>query len=334
MPYLAKHPAAKDMSELLGIISTAQLQWNTYATLLGSAYTKAYKKHEDAIKDTQDKAKMRTEMAYWVLSLLCVSLAGDLTGGLMGPWAAGASTAAAQRMVTMISGAVSGGSGMVTQKVIDENKGNGALHLAPVKSPLEFWQDMLGEIGVYASRIRDTVEEHMRIADNDPFKSHFGRPNFVRNAVDTSPFLRDYPTDNDMPDDKETQRVAELGLWIAWANTLNASYWKGRTDPLRDGLDYGNRREAPYLLELRGMGPVVARLQELGAAHLGTMIVVKETPLRNFKETVLDVPKLRISWCCRSVDGARREAFPEQCWRSRQRPEENLHQCERGTTSF
>jgi len=291
--YDPKTDAAKEVKRLEGDISTAQDQWNTYATILGAAYKKAFEEHRDAIKKVQEKYRLAAESAYWVLSLLCVSHAGGVVGGLMAPWVARAGEKAAKRIgITMtngISGTFSQGAQMLAQRGVDKSKSPDAEFKPPMKDPVDFWQDLLIEIGLACSTLRRDIEGWMKDLDRE---SKAPIPHLETARVRQSPLLRDYPLT--MPDKAKLEQEAELGLWIAWANVRDVDYWKTRVDTVST-TDSPRRKWGIAIDEIRRLQPVIDRLKYLGAAPLGTKTVEKPMLVGSMSETILDINKLRIA---------------------------------------
>jgi hypothetical protein len=296
--YLPKTPTAQKYKVIMDAIDTAQHSWNTYVTQLGRGYREAYKKHDKAIGDIKEKYRLAAESAYWVLSLLCVSFAGGMVGGLMAPWVnrAGESAAkdaidSATRQRNFVSGTVGGITTGVTQKGIDATKPDPQDFKPAVKEPLDYWQDLFGEVGLCCGALRDEVQERMKLVDNASFP--LGWEDDVMKLMDV-PLLKDIPSRSDMPDPAKVEREAELGMWIAWANVRDIDYWKTRIDTVANE-DAGRRKKGIYMDELRKLQPVVDRLKDLGALPLGTRTVNKPMVVGSQKETFLDIPKLRIA---------------------------------------
>ena len=288
MAYIPSTSAGKEVHMLMGELSTAQHQWNTYATQLGRGYTAAYKEHETAIKAVQEKYRLAAESAYWVLSLLCVAFAGGIAGGLMAPWVEKAGSLRARTILDEMSQTVAQGT---TQKGLEATRSGADPFKPAMKSPLEYWQDMHGEIGLCFSDLRASVEAWMSAADSDP---RYSNPTpGIKKFVQT-PLLRDAP--KDMPDEKKIAREAELGMWIAWAHVRDIDYWKERVDAVtnNEGRHYREAYTDKYMKEFQLLQPIVDRLKSLGVPALGTSTAkpgLFAGPSR--AETVLDINKLR-----------------------------------------
>ena len=287
MVYQPKTGASKEINKLMADLSTAQFQWNTYATQLGRGYTAAYQEHEDAIKKINEQYRLAAEAAYWVLSLLCVSAAGGVAGGLMAPWATRAGLVAAR---TTVSETIQSMTGQIAQKGLDATKPAEAGFKPVVKSPLLYFQDMLGEIGICFSALRDELEAWMKSVDEDTWPAN---PSDGINKFLQAPIIKDYPRTKDMPNEKKLAREAEIGMWIAWANVRDIDYWKTRIDTVSDKWA-GRRTKGLHMDDLRKLQPVVDRLRTLEAAALGTRTVEKPMVVGSMKETFLDITRLRL----------------------------------------
>ncbi len=228
MTYLPKTKAGQEIHVLMGELSSAQHQWNTYATQVGRGYTTAYGWHDDTVKKVQERLRLAAESAYWLLSLLCVSFAGGLVGGLMAPWVSRAGSMTAR---TMLSETMQSQAQSITQKGLEQTRPGESPFRPALKSPLQYWQDMQGEIGLCFSALRGAVEEWMKKVDNDPRAS---TPSAVINEFMQKPLLKDAPKDEDMPDETKVAREAELGMWIAWAQVRDIDYWKERINRVTD----------------------------------------------------------------------------------------------------
>jgi hypothetical protein len=298
MTYIPKGVAAREIHEVFGDLSTAQHQWNTYAERLGQAYTQAYLEHERALGNAAEKLKASSEAMYFVLSLYCVAFAGGLAGGLMAPWVgkAGENTASVI-LRTTISETAQSMTGGVLQRGIDATKSSGGSAFSPASTnPLLYYQKMKDEIGTCFSIIRDKLEDTVKLAD-DPSKplppgmDELGWGKRVREIFSAIPIIKDYPRTNNLPNVKEAERQAELGMWIAWANIRDISYWNTRMDALSDGLEWGHRKEGLYAQEARQLSSVLDRLAILGEGPRASLTFTKGMGGR-LKETILNIPKL------------------------------------------
>lgn len=312
MLYIAKTDVARQYDrDLMPLIDRAQLQWTTYATLIGSAYTTAYELHAGALEDVSEKYRIETDMAYWILALVCVSFAGGLVGGLMTPWAisSGAKVGAA-----MAVGSASQGAQIATQKVIDESKPAYRPFKPVVKSPTLFYQDLVGGLGLYASDLRGDVEDALQTIDAsgqlDPGTI------YTKRKVMSDRFIKDTPDSSQMPKKKELAELIEYGMWIAWANFRDYNYWrdrlaalspenvKDRGNPLRakywHGRPYSTQLDMDpiYVDDLHKLDPVLRRLEALGKAGPVTLTARFPRPAGMntwySDERVLDINKLRV----------------------------------------
>jgi hypothetical protein len=285
MTYQPRTAAAKAVKVLHDETATAQLQWEGYATQLGIGYREAYKEHAGALTKIQENYRVTAESAYWVLSLLCVSFAGGLVGGLMAPWVVKAGeTVGAIVTRSVVSGTSSQAAQIITQRGIDNSKGGQAEFKPAVKPPVEYWQDLLGEIAVAFSFVRLRLENWMKELDR---QSEPLMPELALHKVRESPLLKHYP--RYLPEPTLIQHECELGMWIAWAHVRHVDYWKTRMGRA-DGVNVtarGAHASEVARLELRALQPVVERMKFLGVAALTT------TTLRG-RITVLDVPKLQV----------------------------------------
>lgn len=296
MTYQPKGVAAKEIHKVFGELSTAQLQWETYATRLGIAYKNAYKEHEKALGEAAEKLRASSEAMYFVLSLYCVGFAGGLAGGLMAPWVskAGENTASAI-LRTTISESTQSITGGVVQRGVEATKSSGGSAFTPATmDPLDYHLYMKDQIGTFFSVIRDKVEYDVKYADdplaNYPRGYELEWGEHRREIFMAMPIIKDYPRTDDMPDIKEAQRQAELGMWIAWANVRDIDYWTTRVDALSDGLGYGNRKEGLYAQEFRQLSSIFDRMVVLRVSHQASL---KFDKLGGYAtETVLNIPKL------------------------------------------
>jgi hypothetical protein len=308
--YFPKSGPAKEIGKLMGELNTAQLQWNTYATQLGRGYTMAYEEHEKAIREINESYRLAAESAYWVLSLLCVSHAGALVGGLMAPYVNNAGKVTAifvkgqTKLRTTMSETAQTMTQGVVQKGLDKTKPGEPGFKPAVKSPLLYFQDMLGELGICFSLLRAEVEEWMQDTDavvNDPTPVNVAVARgygTIKDFLET-PLLKDYPK-GEMPDQNKIAREAELGMWIAWANVRDIDYWKNRVDTVST-TSSPRRKWGIAIDELRKLQPVANRLAALGATSLGTKTVDRPMLVGNIKETIVDIPRLRIAGSLLSV---------------------------------
>jgi hypothetical protein len=63
MAYLPKTKTGQEIHALMGELSSAQHQWNTYATQLGRGYTSAYQFHDETVKKVQERLRLAAESA-------------------------------------------------------------------------------------------------------------------------------------------------------------------------------------------------------------------------------------------------------------------------------
>lgn len=274
MTYIPKGEAAKEIHEVYGDLNTAQHQWNTYATILGSGYTAAYQNHENVLNRMKEHKRASSEAMYFMLSLLTAGFAGGLVGGLMAPWvkAAGEGTAKAvfrevARETTKEFNKKTWATGAyVAAGLLDKNPYSPA-----VTSPLLYWQDMLSEIGIFFAAIREQIEREEREADAD--FSNSGAPHnygkWRREVWSGVPIISEYPRQKDMPDKKKVEREAEIAMWIAWAGVRDVDYWSSRTIGLEDGETNSNWEQQAFERHY-DLQPVVERLYDLDVAQLVT----------------------------------------------------------------
>jgi hypothetical protein len=200
MTYLPRTEAGKKIHEVMEELNTAQNQWNTYATQLCRGYTTAYGLHQKAIDDVNEKLRLKAESAYWLLSLFCVAFAGGVAGGLMAPWVAKAGETASKIVLrNKLSATTAGTVSNLVQKGTDVAKPSTTPLVPAVGSPLSYWQNMLGEIGLCFSHLRGAVETDMKNADAG--KSSVDDANELVEKYMSDLLLKDSPSDDDMPDE-------------------------------------------------------------------------------------------------------------------------------------
>ena len=290
MTYLPTTEAGKKIHEILEELNTAQNQWNTYATQLGRGYTAAYGLHQKAIDDINEKLRLNAELAYWVLSLLCVAFAGGLAGGLMAPWVAKAGESASRIVLrNKLSAMTAGSASSLVQKGTDVAKPSTTPLVPAVKTPLSYWQDMLGEIGLCFSHLRGAVETQMKAADAGQCSvDHAGE--LVEEFMDHS-LLKDSPSDENMPDESLVAREAEMGMWIAWAGDRDLTYWNKAVIHMAKGVQPSGDN---YFEDAQQFQPAVARLRALGpdALTAGSMPVKLFTRGMPPPTRVINIPGL------------------------------------------
>ena len=252
-----------------------QHDWNTYATQLGRGYTKAFENHDMALKGAFENYKLHSQVQYWVLSLVCVAFAGGVAGGLMAPWVEGQAELLLQRtFIGTRSNIVTG----LVQKTFDLHGSNAAANAftPSIKSPLLYYQDMLGELGLFFTKLREDLKGFMqeagyaenrigtitelsyraKIEDFKPsFEEHIGK-------IRKLPIIANRPTSDDMPVPDRVARSAEIAMWIGWANVRDIAYWQRK-------LTTSVEHRAGFMTtgsELRTLDPILSRLEDLGVA--------------------------------------------------------------------
>jgi hypothetical protein len=292
MVYLPKTEAGKTIDALTEQLNSAQFQWNTYATQLGRGYTTAYKFHQKAIDDINENLRLKAESSYWLLSLLCVAFAGGVAGGLMAPWVTKAGQVTSQLIIrNKLSAATANGISGVVQKGTDAAKPSTTPLVPAVKDPLSYWQDMLGEIGLCFSHLRADIETEMKLADAGQFS--VDDANKLVEITMHDPLLADSPTDDAMPDEVILAREAEMGMWIAWANDRDLTYWNKAIDHIAKGVQPSGD---DYYEDAAQFQPAVDRMRALGsdALNVGSMHVklFTRTPNQYPNVRVLNIPAL------------------------------------------
>lgn len=296
MPYEPKWKFTQDLrSQILLELNNAHAQWNTYASIIAEAYAIAYDEHERALTKVMDRIKAEDDMAYWILALVCVSFAGGLVGGIMAPWVASMTTAAAQRIATTAQGAASQGAQIATQRGIDEARPSYASLRPAVMKPAQLDPHLRKNIGLYVSDIKDSLDIELRAFDYTENLSPQGVADWKKGILSDA-FVADAPKRADMPDAAAMSRIIEFGMWIAWANFRDFKYWKLRTDRLENNqvVLY------PFLTaDLHTLDPIVRRMEALSRADKVTFVVEeRESPTRPWpmkKNRLLDINKLRIA---------------------------------------
>lgn len=283
--------ATRETSRIFEKINTAHHEWNTYAEILGKAYKEAYGRHEGALSEIAEKYKTEQQVAYWVLSLLCVSFAGGVTGGLMAPVVASAVGGAAVRIANTASGSMSQASQIVTQKVIDGQMSETPLFRPPVKNPGDFKDDLKIEIGNYASYLREEVEKTSgRLSRSE--NADAATREWADNVIEIVPFLRDHPRYKDRPNPADLEKTAEIGMWIAWANTRNTAYLQKATRRVADGVESYDIVEGSMLTELQRFEPVRERLKALRIVDLTTIVAEFRSLAYTDRYPILDITRL------------------------------------------
>ena len=111
---MADSPAAQPLYDALTELNTAQQRWETLADILGAGYNLAYNRHKGALDQVRDAMLAQAQLQYFVLSLLVVSFAGGLPGGLIAPWVVGAGARVGHQILRgMVVTAASNGGSMV-----------------------------------------------------------------------------------------------------------------------------------------------------------------------------------------------------------------------------
>lgn len=290
---MAESDASKELSRLDTDLNTAQLQWETYATGLGSGYTKAYVRHKETLDGILEMRRAGAEAMYFVLSALTAGFAGGLAGGLIAPWFkdAAASTAKAVMKETArgitVEWAKRGWGEMprTLHKALSNQPPQDMFHPA-VKEPLEYYQDMTYEIGLCFAALRYEVNEIKTWADDN--QQPVGVGVLIRDGFKAQPLLKDQPTILDMPYKEDVARDAETGMWIAWANVRDIEYWNRRMKYAGFSLS--------SLRELQELNPIVNRLKRLGWAPFATRLVQHGSSVDNkyTLSTVLDIQGLKL----------------------------------------
>lgn len=308
MTYIPKFEAAKTIDEVHRYINTAQLQWNTYATILGRGYTEAYQKHKATLNDMKEKEQSDKEFAYFLLSTLCVGFAGGLAGGLMAPWIRDAATVEVGVFREIIrettKTGLKKGYEEMARDFIDSASQKGVYSPAG-KDPLIYQDDLIIELGLFFSLIRDEVEKDVIEADKETGFSNTGPPLEWgikrRDAWINIPNIRDHPQKGQFPDKDYVARIAEISLWIAWANNYNLSDYRRISKGLEDGVTNSNYESLSAKIASK-LEPVVYRLIELGVAHHVTTVVKDKIDgwhpsyhgLDGYKRVLfLNIPKLQ-----------------------------------------
>lgn len=299
MVYIPKYEAAKAIKEILVDINTAREQWLLYADFLTKAYILALKNQKavfDAMKEDLLPSQME-KFIYSLTSLFTVAFGGGLIGGLMAPWVRQAGNEMGYMMKdlverTTVSNASRAIGGSVIQdltkewtKVVSQKD----LYAPVVTDAFEFNIDLRLQIGMYFSTLIEQIEQDMKLADTD--FSNEGVPKQMgelkRDLWALAPGVNDNPTSNDMPDINEASRQAEIGMWVAWANTAfnyqnelkQMMYYKYERKP-----DHITRDDVRILI--KKFVRVKDRLEELGVGYFTTDTVV------NSKYSILSIPRL------------------------------------------
>jgi hypothetical protein len=219
----------------------------------------------------------------------------------MAPWVAGAGGLAAKETFRVgVSETAQAAAQVGAQKAVDEAKQEQAQEpfKPPFKSPGSFREDMLGEIGMCFSVLRDKVEAWMRGVDDTP-RPH--DPSMDITKFMQTPLLKLAPNSAEMPNPEKVAWQAELDMWLAWAVVRDADYWKTRISAVTDGLasrlfqSTQHDLDRIYMDELKMLQPIADRLDALGAAKFVMMTVNwRDHQGRPIKETVLNINLLRI----------------------------------------
>lgn len=278
---MAESEASREIKFLEVDLDTAQLQWNTYIAVIGSAYTSAYSIHKITLENMKEMRLARAETTYFLLSALSVGFAGGLVGGMMAPWVKGAGTAGALAILR------EGAKGMASQlaqrlmgREIDEIKrrelafASHDVFRPAAADPLQYYQTMTAELGICFSAIRDAIDGIKASMDKANAERQAGTE--IRNVFGRIPLLRDHPRTKDMPEKGRVAKLAEMAMWIAWANVRDMEYWKERVEDVA-GKDYqdntvdgGGRNvtvsgldEMRELMELWEFDPILKRIAEI-----------------------------------------------------------------------
>ncbi len=290
MAYAPK-AAGKEFETLITNCNATELLWLAYAARLGSAYTQAYEKHQDALTDAYEQYRLAAESAYWVLSLVCVAFAGGMVGGLMAPWVNGAGSRLMLRLFTTVSETAQSAAQGFTQRVLPSGNVSGSPFKPQAKSPLLYYQDMVGEIGLCYAFLKRHIWGWMEAADKGEAlwpPNGVAWPTYTPTQLVTKimdfPIIKHAPTDEQMPDLEKARREIEIGMWIAWAHVRKVDYWKKRMDRVSGRDPFAI---AGALAELLRLQPVVDRLVDLKIDGFGTRKV------NHHNKPVLDIIRLQ-----------------------------------------
>ena len=294
MAYSPKTQAGRELETLITNCNATELLWLAYAARLGSAYTRAYEKHQDALTESYEQYRLAAESAYWVLSLFCVAFAGGMVGGLMAPWVtnAGKGLLAGLFSATTASETAQSLAQGITQKLLPSANVSGSPFKPQAKSPLLYYQDMVGEIGLCYASLKRHIWGWMEAADKGeafwPPDGVLAWRTYTATELVTKimgfPIIKHAPTDEQMPDLEKARREIEIGMWIAWAHVRKVDYWKKRMDRV-SGRDAFARAGA--LAELSHLQAVVDRLIDLKIDGFGTRKV------KHYDKPVLDIIRLQ-----------------------------------------
>jgi hypothetical protein len=326
LKYEPKSPAAKSVEDLIGKISSAKDQWDTYGAALALSYKTAYEQHTKTLKELELKFREESsDLFYYILAAFVAGSSGGIAGMLMAPIVNRAGIYIAEltrraykaKLITVKTAYKVKFATQTSQKIVLEGtkevgvkaaekleiekffapappKPEAGTFKPPETDPHKFDLVKRTEIGIYASLLKENVRRFQLVTDKGYLEPKSAQDFYASYLAES--FLADQPTSEQIAAaaSEKAQNQAEIAMWIAWASAMKTEYWKIRLEGIQHidrGTDYNDFREVSKF------DPVFDRLAHLGVGRLVGMpyTVSKEwRDLTNgFNGQVLSIPKLQ-----------------------------------------
>lgn len=138
----------------------------------------------------------------------------------------------------------------------------------PQIDPHQFDLDRRHEIDLCVSQLKEYVKRFQIAADH--FQWGTDAANAFTEMMIAEDFIQKQPGEKEIAAaaGEEKRKLAELGMWIAWAKGRKIEYWRTRLLAVREidrGADYND------YIELRRLDPIIERLKILKVDNLATM---------------------------------------------------------------
>ena len=258
----SESPASGPLHNLQSELLTAKAAWEQLGVRIAKGYTTAYGFHADAVKELNDIAKARWKASQasldgltFVFSVVCIGFSGGVAGALLGPWVkrAGEKTArfvfreGARGIVQQGAKDIAKrGSERVEKLVVDEWQ-----EPYKVNTPKEIAvdQDIRDRIDSAFGPLLESVDAMIYEANRTQAGVAQGQE-ILNSFRQSCPLMTDKPGQDDIPAEKAVADLAELAIWVAWANELKLSDW----DSIYRDLDESARQEAKINVDGGGIG--------------------------------------------------------------------------------
>ena len=261
-PVKNESPASGPLHNLQGELLAAKAAWEQLGTRISKGYTTAYVFHADTVQKLNNIAKARWKASQatldgltFVFSIVCIGFSGGVAGALLGPWVKKAGEKTARFVLREgVRGVIQQGAKEIAKRGSDkvekliENEWEDPYKVTAPKD-IAVDEDIRDRIASAFGPLLEGLDA--MIAEANRTQANLGIGQEILNSFRQScPLMRDKPGQDDIPSEKSVAELAELAIWVAWANELRSREW----DITYNQLDVSARQEAKIKLEGGGTG--------------------------------------------------------------------------------